>query len=85
MGYINERKRQISVINTFYHKTLNKDKPQVGVYTKGDIPNAILTEQFVFVLYVRVLPNLVKDNFENYDPSVNEQWYNKETVVGDIR
>ena len=74
------------MINTFFSETLDQDQPQVGVYSHADIPKAILIKKFVFVLYVRVLPNLVAESFDNYDPSSNSaQWYNDENVVGEIR
>ena len=73
------------MINTFFSETLDQDQPQVGVYSHADIPKAILIKKFVFVLYVRVLPNLVEESFENYDPAASAQWYNDENVVGEIR
>ena len=54
-------------MNIFYERTLYQDQPQVAVYSKADIPRAMLTEPYVFVLYIGVLPDLVQDNFENYD------------------
>ena len=73
------------MINTFFSETLDQDQPQVGVYSYADIPKAILIKKFVFVLYVRVLPNLVAESFDNYDPAASAQWYNDENVVGEIR
>ena len=74
------------MINTFFSETLDQDQPQVGVYSNADIPGAILIKKFVFVLYVRVLPDLVAESFDNYDPSSSSaQWYNDENVVGEIR
>ena len=67
LGYITERQRQVSAMNIFYERTLYQDQPQVAVYSKADIPRAMLTEPYVFVLYIGVLPDLVQDNFENYD------------------
>ena len=85
-GFINERKRQISVINTFYLQTLNKNTPQLGRFITADIPKAILTEQFVFVLLVNILPDLELDNFDNYDANnSDQQWYNNLDIVGEIR
>ena len=74
------------MINTFYLQTLNKNTPQLGRYITSDIPKAILTEQFVFVLFVKVLPDLELDNFDNYDDNRrDEQWYNNLDIVGEIR
>ena len=52
----------------------------------ADIPKAILTEQFVFVLFVKILPDLELDNFDNYDANnSDQQWYNNLRIVGEIR
>ena len=54
-------------MNIFYENTLYQDEPQVAVYSEADIPRAMLTETYVFVLYIGVLPNLTTDNFINYN------------------
>ena len=56
-------------MNIFYEKTLYQDEPQVAVYSEADIPRAMLTETYVFVLYIGVLPDLEKDNYTNYNIS----------------
>ena len=85
-GYINERKRQISVVNTFYLQTLNKNTPQLGRFVSADIPKAILTEEFVFILFVNILPDLEIDNFDNYNPNHSDKkWFNNLSIVGEIR
>ena len=66
MGYITERRRQVAAMNIFYEKTLNQDQPQVASYAEADIPRAMLTEPFVFVLFIGVLPDLKRDNYSNY-------------------
>ena len=78
--------RQIAAINKFYEKTLGEDTPQVGAYSKADIPRAMLSREFVFVLSVAVLPNLTVDEIENFarDKSQNN-WYNDKKIVGKIR
>ena len=74
------------MINTFYLQTLNKNTPQLGRFITADIPKAILTEQFVFVLLVNILPDLELDNFDNYDNNHSKkQWYNNLDIVGEIR
>ena len=74
------------MINTFYLQTLNKNTPQLGRFITADIPKAILTEQFVFVLLVNILPDLELDNFDNYDNNQSQkQWYNNLNIVGEIR
>ena len=80
-----ERERQIAVINTFYFETINKDVPQVSRYTHGDVPNAILTKQYVIVCQVSVLPDFSTDSYENWLHSDYIPWYNNFTAVGDIR
>ena len=42
-----ERMRQIGAINKFYEKTVGKETPQIGVYSKADIPRAMLSREFV--------------------------------------
>ena len=65
---------------------MGKDTPQVEVYTNADIPNAILKEKYVIVLTVYILPNLIKDSFTNFNlEQNNEQWYNNDSTVGNIR
>ena len=74
------------VVNLFFEETLGKKAPQVGMYAFGDIPRAMLKEKYVFILHVSVLPDLEKDKFENFNISeVNENWYNKKNVIGEIR
>ena len=70
------------MINTFFSETFEQHQPQVGVYSHADIPKAILIKKFVFVLYVRVLPDVERESFTNYDPMTSsDQWYNNENVV----
>ena len=87
-----ERQRQVAVINTFYKETLGKDVPQVARYTHGDIPTALLTQKYVIVCTVFVLPDLDADNYTTYLNNYDSQdlgflnhWYNKEEKVGIIR
>ena len=56
----------------------------MGQYESGDIPNAILTEKYVFLLTVGVLPDTKKDSFENFDEN-NQNWYNDKSRLGEIR
>ena len=73
-------------MNNFYAKTLNQDTPQITVYSKASIPSAMLSRRFVFVLSIAVLPDLVKDNFVNFEVANQEKnWYNQDEVVGMIR
>ena len=62
------------------------------VYTRGDIPRAILREEFVIVLEVNVLPDEIEDSYQGYVTNKNrseelrrDQWFDDETVVGDMR
>ena len=71
-------------MNKFYERTLDQDTPQIGVYAMADIPRAMLTRQFVFVLSIAVLPDLETDDFDNFQQSSND-WYNEDNVVGQIR
>ena len=81
-----ERKRQVSVINTFYKETLLQDEPQIGKCSNSDISTAMLKEQFVFVLYVNILPNVEDSSFASYDElSKGKSWYNNRDIVGEIR
>ena len=85
-NYITERRRQIGAINKFFTKTLGQNTPQIGDYSKADIVRAMLKSQFIFVLYVAVLPDLNEDKYLNFnmDDRTN-YWYNNEIVVGEIR
>ena len=87
MSYITERRRQVAAINKFYERTLDQDTPQIGVYAKADIPRAMLTRQFVFVLSIAVLPDLEMDDFDNFKlgKNIGTHWYNIEDTVGKIR
>ena len=81
-----ERRRQMSIINIFYQKTLGQDTPQLNRDTSADISRAILTEEYVLVLIVPILPDPDQDNFKNFDVNKRkDQWYNKKSSVGEIR
>ena len=83
---MNERMRQIGAINKFFERTLDQDTPQIGVYTKADIPRAILSRELVFVLSVAVLPDLVEDDYLNFKMDQRKNyWYNNQDIVGEIR
>ena len=86
LNYMTERMRQIGAINKFYEKTVGKETPQIGVYSEADIPRAMLSREFVFVLSVKVLPNLVEDEYEKFTiEKRTNYWYNNMNVVGEIR
>ena len=40
------------MINVFYSEARNGNGPKVASYSDGIIPDAILTKEFVFVLYM---------------------------------
>ena len=79
----------MSVINTFYLKTLEEDQPKIGHFISADISKAMLISRFVFVLYVRILPDISWESFQNFDEldeaTISTQWYNNITAVGQIR
>ena len=85
---MNEKKRVASIINTFFVKTLNPDEPQVAEFERADIENAIVTERFVFVLNINILPNFVEDCYENFDETASvinaRNWFNNIEAVGKI-
>ena len=58
-------------MNIFYEKTVKQDEPQVARYEEANIPRAMLTEPFVFVLYIGVLPHLKEDSYSNYHVNGN--------------
>ena len=65
---------------------MNKDKPQVAEYQQADIPRAILTQPYVFIYEINILPNKTLDRFKHYYLSIkNKNWYNNITTTGDIR
>ena len=49
----------------------------------------MLSERFVFVLSIRILPDLDEDSFEKFDEmdeeKINKNWYNNLNSVGKIR
>ena len=86
-----KKKRQVKAINIFYEQTLHQDKPQVAAYKNADIPRAMLTEHYVFICELHVLP-VVQDKFEYYNvdnifdaTSQSQKWYNNDHAVGKIR
>ena len=85
-NFLVEKERQVAAIEIFYDKTINIDVPQVAEYSKADIPRAILTQPFVFIYDIKILPNLPFDSFENYYLNIeNPNWYNDITTTGLIR
>ena len=86
LAYLTERKRQVSAINTFYLKTREKNQPQVGSFMSADISKAMLSKRFVFVLTIRILPNIEEDMFEKFhEYNQGSNWYNNKLTVGKIR
>ena len=74
-NFIIERERQIAAIEIFYDKSMNKDKPQVAEYQQADIPRAILTQPYVFIYEINILPNKTLDRFKHYYLSIkNKNW-----------
>ena len=81
-----ERARQVAVLNIFYEHTLMRDTPQVRVYTNADIPKSLLTQKFVFILTLAILPIIDHDSYDNFNKeTVSDNWYNNDTLVGEIR
>ena len=63
---------------------MSKNVPQIGIYSNGDIPIAILTKKIVFILTIPILPNLEKNSYHSFLNSPYKQWYNDELNVGEI-
>ena len=81
-----ERERQIAAINVFYDQTINKDRPQVAEYVEADIPKAILTQQYVFIYEIDILPDEKWDSFDFFYTGVKYgNWYDNITATGIIR
>ena len=84
-----ELRRRVSIINTFYTKSLKKEAPQLAKSLKADISKAMLSERFVFVLSIRILPDLDEDTFSKFNEldweRINKNWYNNLTALGKIR
>ena len=52
----------------------------------GDISKAMLSKRFVFVLTIRILPNIEEDMFEKFhEYNQGSNWYNNKLTVGKIR
>ena len=79
----------VSVINTIYQKTEDKDKPQLENPSHADISKAMLLNRFVFVLYLKILPDIEIENYDNFDETdektINDKWYNNISLVGKMR
>ena len=63
----------------------------MAAYKNADIPRAMLTEHYVFICELHVLP-VLQDKFEYYnvdsifnDTSQSQKWYNNDHAVGKIR
>ena len=63
----------------------------MAAYKNADIPRAMLTEHYVFICELHVLP-VLQDKFEYYNvdtifsaTSQNQKWYNNDEAVGKIR
>ena len=84
-----ELRRRVSVINTFYKQTSRKKRFLLSKYSNADISKAMLSKRFVFVLFINILPDVDKDNFENFNEKdynyINQKWYNDIETVGKIR
>ena len=70
-------------------ETSEKDKIQIENPAHADISKSMLLHRFVFVLYLRILPDYENEKYDNFDEadkkSINEKWYNKNTIIGKIR
>ena len=81
-----ELRRLVSIINTFHVKTRGSNNQKIDRTSNADISQAILTNPFVFVLYISILPDIEEDNFENFDGKSSEKlWYNDMEMIGKIR
>ena len=88
LGYLSELRRSISVINTFFLRSNGIDFPKITRYSDAEISSNMMSKTYVFVLYLRILPNYTKDglsNFNNNDLSIKNNWYNNITIIGNIR
>ena len=84
-----QMQRQVSVINTFYLKSLSSGEPKIARLMSADIAKAILSKRFVFVLKINILPDIDEDSFDKFDEEnvdiINSFWYNNISTVGQIR
>ena len=77
---------QVGYINRRINSSINLTLYYFRVYPRGDIPRAILKEEYVIVLYVAVLPDATLDSYTSYTEDKSRlQWFNDEGIVGDMR
>ena len=70
-------------------ETSEKDKIRIENPAHADISKSMLLHRFVFVLYLRILPDYEFEKYENFDEmdrkSIDEKWYNNNEIIGKIR
>ena len=88
-SYFAELRRQVSTINQYFIKSQGINGPKIGVFSNADISKAMLQNQYVFVLFIKVLPDTVADSYDNFDENNEEKirssWYNDKNILGQIR
>jgi hypothetical protein len=83
--YLSQRTRQVNALNIFYTQSVSQYEPQIAVYTKADVPVALITEPVLFLLKLYVLPNVTEYNYTQWtDKDEDARWYSNETTVGCI-
>jgi len=84
--YLMERTREVNALNIFYGETVNKVAPKMAQYQNADVPAALLTKKYVFVLSLHILPNIEDEKFDcssdNGETSLS--WYDDPKDAGQI-
>ena len=82
--------RQVNAINIFYSQTIMQDEPQIAVFSKANIPHALVSHQKIYVLMLNVLPNVTAEKFTSWKHKSRKErenfrtWYNNPQRVGPI-
>ena len=84
--FLREKIRQVNAISIFYTETVEKDEPQISVYSKATIPRTLVSHQTVLVLTLNVLPNSHSfwENWTRTQRPNKDSWYNNLETNGRI-
>ena len=76
------------MINTFYERSLNVKYPMLTKNLQAELSKAMLSHRYIFVLYVRILPDPEKESYDSFHENekiMADKWYNNFEEVGRIR
>ena len=91
--YITERERELNAIHIIYNETVNKKEPQIAHLEAAKIASALVNTRVVFVLTLKVLPEVEEEKYSKYveekrknlyEEKKRNSWYNRNVMVGSI-